>query len=55
VVDVPQHFYHVLSDAYHVVIMWVSDVSKKYPDVCQMFSDVFSRGNVDNGLRIEQQ
>jgi len=40
VVNVPQHFYHVLSDAYHVVIMWVSDVSKKYSDVFLMFLDV---------------
>jgi hypothetical protein len=40
----------VLSDAYHDAIMRVSDVSKKYPDVFQMFSDVNSLWNVDDGL-----
>ena len=53
--NVPDHFIMVLSDAYHVVIMRVSDVSKMFSDVSKMFSDVISRGNVDNGLSIEQQ
>ena len=48
-------FIMVLSDAYHVIIMRVSDVSKMFSDVVKMFSDVISRGNVDNGISNRQQ
>jgi hypothetical protein len=30
-VDVPKHFYHVLSDAYHDAIMWLSCGFQMYP------------------------